>query len=276
MRLQDVLAAVPGLEKRFVHYLEGQGYIRPRKLQKERIARRDYSEADLHRIRDIWRYYQRGISVQRAFELVTRVQADGAYVYFPAPSRHWGEALDLLTRHSQVVEASAVYGESADIFVRLRAPHESDVYAVLDALLEAGIISGPPHVLRFAAGDTWRLEHHDEASVGHRAVAAPPVGKAHMERMSQRDDTDHTMRAWVLIKVPAKQIGGLVEELRSFPGIVEASAIYGETDVIAKIEVADQRALDELVVQRIQSMSAVESTRTFIAIGGLHWQRTAR
>jgi DNA-binding Lrp family transcriptional regulator len=81
------------------------------------------------------------------------------------------------------------------------------------------------------------------------------------------------VRAWVLIKVPAKQLDGLVEQLRSFPGIVEASAIYGETDVIAKIEVEDASSLDDLVVNRIQGIAVVESTRTFIGIGGLHWAR---
>ena len=81
------------------------------------------------------------------------------------------------------------------------------------------------------------------------------------------------MRAWVLIKVPAKQIGALIEELRGYPGIVEAAGIYGETDVIAKLEVPNQDALDELVVQRIQSIDMVESTRTFIAIGSMHWER---
>ena len=63
-----VVSAVDGLEKRFVHYLEAQGYIHPTKIQKARIARRDYSPADLERIRGIWRYYQRGISVQRAYD----------------------------------------------------------------------------------------------------------------------------------------------------------------------------------------------------------------
>jgi DNA-binding transcriptional MerR regulator len=84
MRLQDILAAVPGLEKRFVHYLESQGYIAPEKLQKARIARRDYSEGDLDRIRGIWRYYQRGISIARAYELVAREPATWAYDAFVA------------------------------------------------------------------------------------------------------------------------------------------------------------------------------------------------
>ena len=250
MRLQDVLAAVPGLEKRFVHYLEGQGYIRPAKLQKARIARRDYSPADLERIRAIWRYYQRGISIQRAWELVARPGADGAYVFFPVPAGRWGDAVSLLRNHDNVIEASAVYGETADVVAHLRAPHESDVYGVLDALFEASIISGLPQVLRHAAESVWR----------------DPAG-ANAEREGE------VVRAWVLIKVPAKQLDGLVEELRKFPGIVEASAIYGETDVIAKIEVPDSAALDELVVHKIQGIEVVESTRTFIAIGGLHWIR---
>ena len=248
MRLQDVLAAVPGLEKRFVHYLEGQGYIRPAKLQKARIARRDYSGADLQRIRAIWRYYQRGISIQRAWELVARPGADGAYVFFPVPAGRWGDAVELLRGHDNVVEASAVYGETADVVAHLRAPHESDVYGVLDALFEASIISGLPQVLRHAADAVWIGEKNRETEV-------------------------ELVRAWVLIKVPAKRLDGLVEELRTFPGVVEASAIYGETDVIAKIEVGDSAALDELVVHKIQSIDVVESTRTFIGIGGLHWSR---
>ena len=52
MRLQAVLNQIEGLEKRFVYYLESQGYIHPQKLQKTRIARRDYSLADLERIRE--------------------------------------------------------------------------------------------------------------------------------------------------------------------------------------------------------------------------------
>ncbi|HEX2034019.1 MAG TPA: Lrp/AsnC ligand binding domain-containing protein [Chloroflexota bacterium] len=255
MRLQEVLRKVDGLEKRFVYYLESQGYIHPAKLQKRRIARRDYSPEDLERIRGIWHYYQRGISVQRAYELVTREAADGAYVVFPAAPRRLGETLELLRQSDHVVEAGAVYGETAQLVAVLRAPHESDVHVVLDRLFEAGMITGAARVFRFSAGNRWRGSPPEDARDAARGGGI--------------------MRAWVLIKVPAKQIGGLVEALRAFPGIVEAAAIYGETDVIAKIEVPNQAALDELVMQRIQSIEAVESTRTFIAVGGMHWERDA-
>jgi DNA-binding Lrp family transcriptional regulator len=258
MRLQEVLNQIEGLEKRFVYYLESQGYIHPQKLQKARIARRDYSVADLERVRGIWHYYQRGISVQRAYELVTREAADGAYVFFPVPPRRWAEALSLLHLSDHVIEAAALYGETADVVARLRAPHESDVHNVLDRLFEAGFVAGAPQVLRFKADSVWQRAEDDSAEDGAAG------------RGEQR-----AMRAWVLIKVPAKQIGALIEELRTYRGIVEAAGIYGETDVIAKLEVPDQDALDELVVKRIQSIDAVESTRTFIAIGGMHWDRRA-
>jgi DNA-binding Lrp family transcriptional regulator len=268
MRLQEVLNRVEGLEKRFVYYLESQGYIQPKKVQKARIARRDYSLADVERIRGIWHYYRRGISVQRAHELVTRAAADGAYVFLPVLPRRWGDALALLQESDHVVEAAALYGETADFVARLRAPHESDVHNVLDRLFEAGIVVGAPQVLRFGAESRWERPDPPapEASEPSATSATSATGapKEHA-----------VMRAWVLIKVPAKQIGALIEELQSYPGIVEAAGIYGETDVIAKIEVPGQDALDDLVVKRIQSIEAVVSTRTFIAIGGMHWERDA-
>lgn len=248
MRLQDILAAVPGLEKRFVHYLESQGYIAPEKLQKARIARRDYSEGDLDRIRGIWRYYQRGISIARAYELVAREPATWAYVLLPVPTRSWQAALDHLSLSDKVREAGIIYAETADVIARLRVTHESDVHDVLDRLFEDGLVAGVPRVYRYA-----------QALPGRHLT--PP------NRPEER------MKAWILIKVPAKQIGPLVDHLRDVPGIVEASGIYGETDVIAKVEVPDPDALDELVTNRIQTISVVESTRTFIGIGRMHWDR---
>ena len=49
--------------------------------------------------------------------------------------------------------------------------------------------------------------------------------------------------------------------------------IYGETDIIAKVIVRDQAALDDLIFRRLHAMPTVESTRTFIVVGELHWER---
>ena len=95
-----------------LHYLESQGYIAPEKLQKARIARRDYSEGDLDRIRGIWRYYQRGISIARAYELVAREPATWAYVLLPVPTRSWQAALEP-EKAALLQRLKAALGESA-------------------------------------------------------------------------------------------------------------------------------------------------------------------
>lgn len=259
MRLAEALAQLPGVDKRLIYYLEAQGHIRPRKVQKARIARRDYSEADVRFIRHVWRYYSRGVAVQRAVELATHQHPEAVYAFCRVPARREREALDLLRGFDQVVEGAVVYGETVNLVAQIRAADDADVYAVLDRLFEAGAIVGAPRSLRTRAAPVE----------GDRSCARP----AGAHEGSHQEGEGRTMLAWVLIRVPAKRIGGLVDRLRAFPGIVEAAAVYGETDVIAKIEVPDQRALDQLIIERIQAVPEVESTRTFIAVGGLHWAR---
>ena len=81
------------------------------------------------------------------------------------------------------------------------------------------------------------------------------------------------MQAYVLIKASAKGIEAVLEELRRLDGVVEASVVYGESDVICRVELADQTGLDQLVMRDIHAIPAVESTRTFIVVGSMHWRR---
>ena len=245
MRLAEILAGVEGLNKRFVYYLEAQGHIRPRRLEKKRIARRDYSEEDLGRIRAIWGYYRRGFSVQNAVELAAQADRALAYVLFAVPARRWEDTLELLRGFENVLEASVVYGESEDIVAKLSAPDDGDIFAVLGAALRQASIAGQPTVLKIS-------RHAID-----RAAAGGGGG----------------VQAYVLVKASAKSIEVVLEELRKLDGVVEASVVYGESDVICRIEVADQAQLDQLVMRDIHAIPAVESTRTFIVVGSMHWRR---
>jgi DNA-binding Lrp family transcriptional regulator len=42
---------------------------------------------------------------------------------------------------------------------------------------------------------------------------------------------------------------------------------------VAKIAVSNTRELDRLVMEKIHSLEAIESTRTFITVSGLRWTR---
>ena len=262
MRLAEVLARTEGLTKRFVHYLEAQGHFQPKLIQKERIARREYSESDLRRIQAIWAYSRRGFSVQSAVDLVNRGDQSRAYVFFHLPPRRWRETLELLRGFDQVTEAAVVYGEEEDIIITLRAPDDGDIYSVLGAALRAAAISGQPTIYKTS-----------QPAISRPAMYSAIDSTAAIERELNGHGEGERVLAYVLVKASAKQIEQVIGLMRGIDGIVEASVIYGESDVICRVEVEHQRDLDRIVMHDLHEIDAVESTRTFIVVGDLHWQR---
>ena len=250
MKLGEIRAQVPGLPKRFVHYLESQGYIQPVKVKKQRISRRDYTDEDLHTIKGAWEYYERGFSVQSAVELLRRAHRDQVYLLSKVPAGKLGQAQEVLRNYDRVVEVTAVYGEDVDLIARMHAPDEGDIYMVLAGAVRQEVVESPPRVMRIK-----------QMELGQDARPVKNRGR----RVG--------LRAYILIKVPAKKIDGIVEQLKQFAGVIETSVIYGETDIVAHALVEHQDELDDLIMNKIQTLPAVESTRTFIAVGGTHWRR---
>jgi DNA-binding Lrp family transcriptional regulator len=74
------------------------------------------------------------------------------------------------------------------------------------------------------------------------------------------------LTAYVLLQVCAGKAGSVVGWLRKLDGVEEAYAIYGEHDVIAKVEVPDSPGLDSLIVEAIQGNPNVLATTTLIAM----------
>jgi len=72
--------------------------------------------------------------------------------------------------------------------------------------------------------------------------------------------------AFVLIEVPATHSGGVTEACRGIQGVVEAWALFGTYDVIAKIEARNISELEDIVMNRIQRLPQVKTTRTLITI----------
>ncbi|MBM4418200.1 MAG: Lrp/AsnC family transcriptional regulator [Chloroflexi bacterium] len=167
-----------------------------------------------------------------------------AYVLMSVPARRWRDGLDGAAQHENVLEAAIVYGEAENLILKLRAPDDGDIYLVLGAVLRAAAIAGQPTILRVTPASLPR-------------------------RYSQGS----AMQAYVLIKASAKQVERVIEALRPIGGVVEASTVYGETDVICRVEVPDQAALDRLVMHDLHAIDAVQSTRTFIVVSDLHWRR---
>ncbi|MBI3954370.1 MAG: Lrp/AsnC ligand binding domain-containing protein [Chloroflexi bacterium] len=246
MQLKQVLAAVPGLPKRFVYYLESLGYIKPRKVPKARIARRDYSAEDLQLLRSIWRYYQRGFSLQHAYKQATKESHVVTYVALAVPVPQQRQVVERLRGQEEVEAAAAVYGESFGLIAKWRTAEEHDLYPFLVSLLrEAGLTSIPA---------VWKADER-------------------FRRAGRKARKGVHVRAYVLLKIPGTSADRILQQLRAFSGITEAGVVYGETDIVAKVEVGSQEELDRLVMEQVHGIPGVESTRTYIVVGGLHWSR---
>lgn len=248
MHLKHVLQRVPGLNRRFIYYLEAQGYIQPTHVPKSRIDRRDYSEKDLHIIQETWKYYQRGFSLHTAYTFAMQRDRVITVATFQVSPKQRLAFLEGLKQVPEVVEAAAIYAETADFIVKFSTPQEADVYQVLVPLFAKTGLSGAPGLLRIA----------------ERFAA---------ERKPSRKKETSDMMAYVLMKVPSKNVAEVMSALKRFPGVLDAGTVYGELDVIARVEVPSQKELDTLVMEKIHSIPAVESTRTYIVVGNTYWSR---
>lgn len=88
----------------------------------------------------------------------------------------------------------------------------------------------------------------------------------------RRSSAAAPVSAFVLITVPANRsgdiVGTLMERFSDF--VKEAAAVYGEADVIARVQTPSVEKLHELVIDGIQNLPNVQVTRTFIIIPQLH------
>jgi DNA-binding Lrp family transcriptional regulator len=74
------------------------------------------------------------------------------------------------------------------------------------------------------------------------------------------------IRAYVLINVRAGKAKTVAQALGELPGVKQAHACWGVPDVVAFVEVAGQRELDDLIMETIQKLDGVERTDTHITL----------
>ncbi len=72
------------------------------------------------------------------------------------------------------------------------------------------------------------------------------------------------MIAYILLKTVIAKEHEVARRLQEIGGIVEVRVVFGEYDVVAKAQVEDVRALDE-VVTKIRKIDGVAATSTLIA-----------
>jgi DNA-binding Lrp family transcriptional regulator len=74
------------------------------------------------------------------------------------------------------------------------------------------------------------------------------------------------MRAYVFVNVKAGKAKVVARQLSQLEGVKAADACWGMPDVIALVEVKNERALNDLVFTEISKIPDVEHTDTHIAL----------
>ena len=70
--------------------------------------------------------------------------------------------------------------------------------------------------------------------------------------------------AFVLITTKSGAEKAAVDALKKFSEVKEARILYGEYDIIAKIQAADIQKLNSFLLEKVRPISDIESTSTLI------------
>ncbi len=74
----------------------------------------------------------------------------------------------------------------------------------------------------------------------------------------------HTVVAYVLITTATGKESHVLEELRKLPELGEVHQLFGQFDMLARVESKDYDILCDIVIDKIRTIAGVRSTKTLI------------
>jgi len=74
------------------------------------------------------------------------------------------------------------------------------------------------------------------------------------------------MRAYVFVNVKAGKTKEVAARLRQLDGVTAADPCWGTPDIIAVVNVKNERALNDLILSQMQTLAGVEHTDTHITL----------
>jgi DNA-binding Lrp family transcriptional regulator len=74
------------------------------------------------------------------------------------------------------------------------------------------------------------------------------------------------MKAYVLINTEIGSESEVLDAIKKIKNVIEANAVYGVYDIVAKIEAETLDKLKETVTWKVRRLNKVRSTLTMIAI----------
>lgn len=71
MRASKLMSNIPGITMDHLYNWERQGYLAPSRIRVGKKQIRDYSEKEVHLLKTMWSYYQKGLSPKNAHRNAT-------------------------------------------------------------------------------------------------------------------------------------------------------------------------------------------------------------
>ena len=81
------------------------------------------------------------------------------------------------------------------------------------------------------------------------------------------------MISYLLLSVPLKHCEEIAIALRNIKEIKEVAGLYGEMDLLVKIEAQGNRQLDRIMLDIIRKYKQIENSRTYVVIGDIYWKK---
>lgn len=72
--------------------------------------------------------------------------------------------------------------------------------------------------------------------------------------------------AYVLLIVKPGEESNVAEKLQKIKEIKDVSVVYGEYDIIAKVEMPNMEGLQNFLIKEIRAMDEIERTSTMISL----------
>lgn len=263
MKLRDILhdPELSSLTKGFVYYLEAQEYIKPHKLQRGQVKRREYSPDDLRVIKQMWTYHRHGIPPARAFELLDRPPLE-----IPKSSSHQSLLAFILLIY-QPAPPAAETRSILKVLRKIRGVQEvAGVYGSVDIILKVEVNDLP---------SLYELVHTQITSVAGLKDARSGTlividSQFHWDRSSGLDTRGKTL-AFILLQAFMKDTYGFLNILKEFPEILEAAVVYSEeADIVAKVAVKGLAELTVLVRHKLVTVPGIGKVTTFVVPDQAH------
>jgi anthranilate phosphoribosyltransferase len=72
--------------------------------------------------------------------------------------------------------------------------------------------------------------------------------------------------AFILIKEKPGFEVELQEKIRSISGVVEIYTLFGEYDIIIKVDTKDYKELEQIIIKQIRNLPGISDTKTLTGI----------